>query len=88
MHVVWFKRDLRIHDHRPLLEAAARGDVLCLYVYEPELLASPELGALRRKKRKVRAQVLDALERMVKEAGSLLMLNVVRGNGSLFILVQ
>jgi deoxyribodipyrimidine photo-lyase len=46
MHVVWFKRDLRIHDHRPLLEAAVRGPVLCLYVYEPELLASPELGAL------------------------------------------
>jgi len=46
VHIVWFKRDLRIHDHRPLLEAAARGPVLCLYVYEPELLSSPELGAL------------------------------------------
>jgi deoxyribodipyrimidine photo-lyase len=46
MHVVWFKRDLRICDHRPLLEAATRGEVLCLYVYEPELLDSPELGAL------------------------------------------
>ncbi len=46
MHVVWFKRDLRVHDHRPLVEAAARGQVLCLYVYEPDLLESPELGAL------------------------------------------
>ena len=46
MQVVWFKRDLRVHDHRPLAEAAARGDVLCLYVYEPELFGTPELGAL------------------------------------------
>lgn len=46
MHVVWFKRDLRIHDHRPLLDAAAQGKVLCLYVYEPELFATPELGSL------------------------------------------
>jgi deoxyribodipyrimidine photo-lyase len=46
MHVVWFKRDLRVQDHRPLVEAAKRGPVLCLYVYEPELLGSPELGAL------------------------------------------
>ncbi len=46
MQVVWFKRDLRIHDHRPLAEAAARGEVLCLYVYEPELFDTPELGAL------------------------------------------
>ena len=36
-HVVWFKRDLRIGDHLPLFEAARRGPVLCLYVYEPEL---------------------------------------------------
>ncbi len=39
--VVWFKRDLRIADHRPLVEAACRGAVLCLYVYEPELLVAP-----------------------------------------------
>ena len=46
MQIVWFKRDLRVRDHRPLVEAAARGPVLCLYVYEPELLDSTELGAL------------------------------------------
>ena len=34
--VVWFKRDLRIHDHLPLREAAARGSVLPLYIVEPE----------------------------------------------------
>ncbi|MEM9456934.1 MAG: FAD-binding domain-containing protein [Myxococcota bacterium] len=40
--LVWFKRDLRIDDHAPLLEAAAAGSVVCLYIYEPELLAAPE----------------------------------------------
>jgi len=40
--VVWFKRDLRIWDHAPLVEAAALGPVLGLYLYEPELLGSPE----------------------------------------------
>jgi len=28
--VVWFKRDLRVHDHAPLAHAAAHGPVLCL----------------------------------------------------------
>lgn len=40
--LVWFKRDLRVHDHQPLVEAARRGTVLGLYVYEPTLLASAE----------------------------------------------
>lgn len=37
MQVVWFKRDLRVFDHRPLAAAAARGPVLPLYVIEPEI---------------------------------------------------
>ena len=37
LHVVWFKRDLRVWDHRPLVEASKRGPVLPLYVVEPEL---------------------------------------------------
>ncbi len=45
IQLVWFKRDLRIDDHQPLAEASARGPVLCLYVYEPEILASPEYAA-------------------------------------------
>lgn len=35
LQVVWFKRDLRIADHRPLAAAAAAGPVLPLYVVEP-----------------------------------------------------
>lgn len=42
IQLVWFKRDLRIRDHAALSAAAARGPVLCLYVYEPELLAAPD----------------------------------------------
>lgn len=33
--VVWFKRDLRVHDHEALVQAAAQGPVLCLYIVEP-----------------------------------------------------
>ena len=36
MQLVWFKRDLRLEDHRPLVEALALGDVLPLYIVEPE----------------------------------------------------
>lgn len=40
--VVWFKRDLRVHDHAPLRYAASRGPLLCLYVLEPSLWAQPD----------------------------------------------
>ena len=36
IQLVWFKRDLRTHDHVPLREAALRGPVLPLYIAEPE----------------------------------------------------
>ncbi len=42
MHVVWFKRDLRVHDHAPLVEAARAGRVLPLYVFEPEIIGAPD----------------------------------------------
>ena len=42
LSVVWFKRDLRVRDHAPLLEASQRGALIALYIYEPELLHSPE----------------------------------------------
>ncbi len=43
--IVWFKRDLRIDDHRPLLRAAAVGRVLPLYIAEPGLWAQPDASA-------------------------------------------
>lgn len=36
MQVVWFKRDLRVQDHRALANAAQHGQVLPLFVVEPE----------------------------------------------------
>ncbi len=43
--VVWFKRDLRVHDHAPLLAALSHTDALALFVIEPEWLQSPECDA-------------------------------------------
>jgi deoxyribodipyrimidine photo-lyase len=45
VQVVWFKRDLRVRDHPALAAAGERGPLICLYVYEPELIASAEFDA-------------------------------------------
>ena len=45
LQIVWFKRDLRIADHRPLLLASQRGPVLPLVVVEPELWQQPDAAA-------------------------------------------
>jgi deoxyribodipyrimidine photo-lyase len=45
LQVVWFKRDLRLHDHAPLIEASRAGLVLPLYVAEPQLWAQPDASA-------------------------------------------
>ena len=42
VQLVWFKRDLRVADHRPLTEAARRGPCICLYVYEPIVYAGED----------------------------------------------
>ena len=46
LQVVWFKRDLRVRDHAPLLAAAERGTVLPLYVIEPSLWSAPDADLL------------------------------------------
>jgi len=38
--LVWFKRDLRAHDHEALTKAAQLGPVLCLYIIEPSVWLS------------------------------------------------
>ncbi len=45
LQVVWFKRDLRVTDHAPLLEAAERGMVLPLYVAETGYWILPDTSA-------------------------------------------
>jgi deoxyribodipyrimidine photo-lyase len=42
IQVVWFKRDLRVADHRPLAEAASRGTVLPVYWVEDEVVQAPD----------------------------------------------
>ncbi len=64
--VVWFKRDLRVEDHRPLLEAAARGPVLPLYIVEPEWFSSPDFDPSHWTF--VRASLVD-LDRRLREMG-------------------
>lgn len=46
VHVVWFKRDLRVTDHWPLVEACEAGRVLPLYIIEPEVIGAPDFDAL------------------------------------------
>ncbi len=36
--LVWFKKDLRVSDHSPLYQAAGKGNCLCLYIYEDEII--------------------------------------------------
>lgn len=43
--LVWFKRDLRVHDHPALVMAAEVGAVLPVFVVEPDLWAQPETSA-------------------------------------------
>ena len=43
--LVWFKRDLRIHDHPALARAAGIGAVLPLYIVEPAYWALPDTSA-------------------------------------------
>ena len=43
LQIVWFKRDLRVEDHRPLYEAARTGGpLLALYIYEPEIIQAED----------------------------------------------
>lgn len=44
VHIVWFKRDLRVTDHRALYAASQAGDVLPLYVIEPEWWQQPDMS--------------------------------------------
>jgi deoxyribodipyrimidine photo-lyase len=45
LQVVWFKRDLRLVDHQPLLHACRRGPLLPLVVVEPELWQQADASA-------------------------------------------
>jgi deoxyribodipyrimidine photo-lyase len=42
VQIVWFKRDLRVMDHKPLVEASMAGPVIPLYVIEPDYWHLPD----------------------------------------------
>jgi deoxyribodipyrimidine photo-lyase len=44
VHIIWFKRDLRVSDHAPLVNASRAGKVLPLYVVEPEYWTLPDVS--------------------------------------------
>ncbi len=44
VQAVWFKRDLRVQDHRALFFAAQSGPVLPFFVAEPELWRQPDMS--------------------------------------------
>lgn len=74
IEIVWFKRDLRIHDHRPLVDAVASGRrVVCLYVIEPELWAAPEYSA---RQFAFLADCLESLDAALKAKGARLTVRV------------
>ncbi|MGD7043112.1 deoxyribodipyrimidine photo-lyase/cryptochrome family protein [Jeotgalibacillus proteolyticus] len=46
LEVVWLKRDLRLHDHKPLTEALKSGQpILVMYIAEPSIWLESELSA-------------------------------------------
>ena len=44
MNVVWFKRDLRVTDHKALASAVISGTTMPLYIFEPELWQQPDVS--------------------------------------------
>jgi deoxyribodipyrimidine photo-lyase len=74
---VWLKRDLRLSDHRPLVEASRRGAVLLLYIIEPEVIDAPDFDALHWE---FIRQALVELEASVRDRGGKLC--VLRGEAT------
>lgn len=73
VELVWFKRDLRTVDHRPLVEAAKRGPVLPLYVVEPGYWRLPDTS--RRQWLAIREALVELSARL-SELGAPLIVRV------------
>jgi len=66
IQVVWLKRDLRLHDHRPLLNALRSGPTLLIYIAEPTLWRQPDATAQHWK---FIAEALLDLDRSLRQTG-------------------
>lgn len=73
LNIVWYRRDLRVADHRPLLNAVTEGMVVPLFIVEPDYWAQPECSA--RQWRFV-ARALTALRSQLAVIGAPLIVRV------------
>jgi deoxyribodipyrimidine photo-lyase len=72
--IVWFKRDLRIFDHRPLNEAIkSNKPIIPLYIFEPELWAEPDMSI---RHYKFLLECIDDLKRQLSSIGLDLVIQV------------
>jgi deoxyribodipyrimidine photo-lyase len=74
IQLVWFKRDLRCEDHRPLAQAAGLGPVLPLYIAEPGLWAQPDAAGrhwafIRECLSELRAELADRGQPLIVRVG-------------------
>ncbi len=67
IQVVWLKRDLRLHDHRPLLNALRSGPTVLIYIAEPTFWRQPDAAAQHWK---FIAEALLDLDRSLRQTGS------------------
>ena len=68
-NIVWFKRDLGVHDHAPLLQASSLAPVMCLYIVEPSLWAAED--AASQHYQFLRESLIDLDVALRKRGGSL-----------------
>ncbi len=73
INIVWFKRDLRIIDNAALSLAAKAGDVLPLYILEPELWQQPDVS---RRQYQFLRECLNELNLSLKKLGQPLIIKV------------
>lgn len=73
INVVWFKRDLRVHDHAPLSLAAQAGLVLPIYVVEPPYWSLPDTS--RRHWHFIHDSLID-LDNQLRALGSGLIIRI------------
>lgn len=69
--IVWHKRDLRVFDHAPLVEALRHGRVVPVFILENELLQSPEFDGSHLE---FLTQSLVSLRRAYRERGGELLI--------------
>jgi deoxyribodipyrimidine photo-lyase len=83
VHLIWYRRDLRVHDHAALAAAVASGaPVLPLYIFEPDLWALAEHS---RRQFDFLMESLTELDEALTERGARL---IVRKGNALDILAD